>query len=252
MWVFCCGMYRSASTLQFQIVSQLVKEADIGQQIGWIDAQRFLEVRSSYQSDKQLKVVKVHQFTDAIGKEFTQNNALGVYTFRDIRDVYVSMMQQQQKSFDDIWNWHGREFIQTCLDNYKQWTNLPRVLVSQYENIFQNIPQEVKRIARHLNINFDVDKCQNIASLFTLEQQKERIQKFTTQLMQTSLNPHDHRETVDYHDEDSLLHINHINAAKSGVWHEYLSTEEVTKIENKVKSWCNDNKHEYLTFLRQI
>jgi hypothetical protein len=139
---FCCGMYRSASTLQFQIVSQLVKEADIGQQIGWIDAQRFLEVRNSYQSDKQLKVVKVHQFTDAIGKEFTQDNALGIYTFRDIRDVYVSMMQQQQKLFDDIWNWHGREFIQTCLDNYKQWTRLPRVLVSQYENIFQSIPRK--------------------------------------------------------------------------------------------------------------
>ncbi|OKH20867.1 hypothetical protein [Chroogloeocystis siderophila] len=104
----------------------------------------------------------------------------------------------------------------------------------------------------HLNINFDVDKCQDIASLFTLEQQKERIQKFTTQLMQTSLNLHNHREIVDYHDEDSLLHINHINAAKTGVWQEYLSTEEVTKIENKVKSWCNNNKHEYLIFLRQI
>ncbi len=38
-------MYRSASTLQFQITARLVKEAGIGQQIGWIDANRFNEVR---------------------------------------------------------------------------------------------------------------------------------------------------------------------------------------------------------------
>lgn len=42
MWVFCGGMLRSASTLQFQITSRLVTEAGIGQQIGWIDADQTL------------------------------------------------------------------------------------------------------------------------------------------------------------------------------------------------------------------
>lgn len=48
MWVFCCGMFRSASTLQFQITTRLVKDAGIGQQVGWIDANRFWEVRDLY------------------------------------------------------------------------------------------------------------------------------------------------------------------------------------------------------------
>ncbi|WP_210404414.1 sulfotransferase domain-containing protein [Chroococcidiopsis sp. TS-821] len=245
-------MYRSASTLQFQIVSQLVKETRIGQQVGWIDAQRFSEVRNSYQSCQQLKVVKVHQFTDAIGEEFNQNNAIGIYTFRDIRDVYVSMMQQQQKSFDAIWNWHGQDFIQTCLNNYKQWTSLPRVLVSRYENICQNIAEEVQRIAMHLGIDIDADKYQNIASLFTLEKQQNRIKKFREQLMQTPLNPDDHRALVDYHDEGSLLHINHITSAKTGIWQKHLAPNEIAKIETKVKDWCRNNMYDYIMFLQSI
>lgn len=249
MWIFCCGMYRSASTLQFQIVNQLVKDAGIGTQIGWIDAQRFCEVRHAYEQSQHLKVVKVHQFTDAIGLEFNQNKAMGVYTFRDIRDVYASMMQQQQKSFDAIWNWHGCDFIQNCLNNYKQWTSLPRVLVSQYE-FCQDVSQQVKRIAVHLGIDINAEKSQSIASLFTIEQQ-DRIKTFRDKLMRTTLDPDDHREIVDYHDEDSLLHINHIASAKTGIWQETLSTIEVSKIENKVKDWCRENKYEHMTFLRQ-
>ncbi len=34
MSVFCCGMYRSASTLQFQLTTNLIKDAGRGQQVG--------------------------------------------------------------------------------------------------------------------------------------------------------------------------------------------------------------------------
>ncbi len=51
--------------------------------------------------------------------------------------------------------------------------------------------------------------------------------------------PHVHedkdRSIVDYHDEESLLHMNHIGSAKVGRWQEDLSREEVAMIENKVK-----------------
>ncbi len=76
MWVFCCGMYRSASTLQFQIATWLVKDAGVGQQVGWIDAKGFSEVRDSYANCTGLKVVKVHLCTDPMISEFMQNQAL--------------------------------------------------------------------------------------------------------------------------------------------------------------------------------
>ncbi|NJL21300.1 MAG: hypothetical protein HC895_11515 [Leptolyngbyaceae cyanobacterium SM1_3_5] len=121
MWVFCCGMFRSASTLQFQITSQLVQESGTGIQVGWIDAKRFAEVRSSY-PDAGYKVIKVHLCPAAIQAEFRAGNALGIYIHRDIRDAYASMMKQRQKSFDFLWN---EGFLDTCLESTKPGRNCP-------------------------------------------------------------------------------------------------------------------------------
>lgn len=205
----------------------------------------------SYTSCSDLKIVKVHRFTGSMGLEFAQDHAIGIYTFRDIRDVYVSMMHHQQKPFDDIWNWHGRDFIKTCLDNYKKWTKLPRVLVSKYEEIVEDLPKEVKRIAKHLDINLDSIECQKIAADYVVEIQQERVKQFRDKLLQMPLNPEGSREIVDYHDEDNLLHVNHIDSAKVGRWKEDLSAKEVALIENKVKDWCRSNEYEPCTFLRQ-
>lgn len=153
-------MYRSASTLQFQIATRLVQDAGIGQQVGWIDAKRFSEVRDSYTTYSDFKVIKVHLYTDLMISEFRQNNALGIYTFRDIRDVYASYMKQQQKSFDYFWN---AGLIEDCLDNYKKWTSLPNMLVSTYEKIIEDLPKEVQRIAEHLNIQIEPSQFEHPA-----------------------------------------------------------------------------------------
>lgn len=248
MWVFCCGMYRSASTLQFQITTQLVQEAQVGQKVGWIDADRFAEVRSRYKNDTGLNVIKVHKCTDAIISEFKKNNATGIYTFRDVRDVYASMMKQRQKPFEFLWN---EGFLASCLDNYKRWTTLSNVLVSEYSNIIGNVEGEVKRIAAHLNIPVDSDTCHTMAQSYTLEAQQERIESFRKKLEKMSRHPNDHREIVDYHDENSLLHMNHIDAVKAGRWKDDLSVQEAEQIEKQVEVWCQDNEYEPALFLRE-
>ncbi len=57
--------------------------------------------------------------------------------------------------------------------------------------------------------------------------QQERVKQFRDKLLQMERNLGDHREIVDYHDEDSLLHMNYIDTVKSGRWREDLSVEEV-------------------------
>lgn len=249
MWVFCCGMYRSASTLQFQITSQLVKEANIGQQIGWIDAKRFAETQTIYAHAPGWQVIKVHLCTDAIATEFIKGNAIGIYISRDIRDVFVSYLKQRQKPFDYLWQ---VGFIEECLENYKIWTNLPVVLISKYEEVMHNLTHEVQRIAQHLNLEVSPTRCQEIATAYDISQQKQRIAQFKQKLLQTTLNPNDHREMVDYHDEETLLHINHIDSAKAGRWQDDLSASEVALIEHKVDDWCEANGYEPSTFLRSI
>lgn len=137
----------------------------IGQSIGWIDWKRFSEVRDKYGNSNGLKVCKVHICSEPISAEFYNNNAKGVYIFRDNRDVYISYMKQKLKSFNEIWE---LGLIETCLDNYKQWTSLPKVLVCKYENVVDNVSQEVERIAKHLEIDINSVYCQQVASEYTL------------------------------------------------------------------------------------
>jgi hypothetical protein len=249
MWVFCCGMYRSASTLQFQITSRLVKDAGLGEQIGWIDAMRFDTVRDRHADTPKLKVIKVHTCTEPIAAEFLQGNALGIYTFRDIRDVFVSSMKQRDKSFDYVWQ---AEFIEQCLENYKQWTQLPNVLISRYETIMQDLSHEVDRIANHLGISLEPSQAQSIAADYSIEIQQARIQQFTHSLLQKTLAPNDHREIVDYHDEETLLHMNHINSAQVGHWRNDLSMQEAAQICDRVEQWCAENAYSASEFLRDV
>lgn len=248
MWVFCCGMYRSASTLQFQITTRLIKDAKVGQSIGWIDAKRFNETRDQYNHVHALQVIKVHICTDAIAAEFAKGQAIGIYISRDIRDVYASYLKQRQKPFDYLWQ---EGFVEECLENYKIWTRLPHMLVSRYEDVVADLPNEVHRIAQHLQIAIDQTQCQQIAAEYDIPLQQRRMQHFKEKLLQSSLHPHDHRNIVDYHDEETLLHINHIDSGKTGRWQNDLSDREVNLIEEKVKNWCRINSEASATFLRE-
>lgn len=246
MWVFCGGMFRSASTLQFQITARLVKDAGLGEQIGWIDAYRFTETQQRYANVSGLKVVKVHVCPEPIQAEFLRQNALGLYSFRDIRDVFASYMKQRQKPFPFLWQ---EGFLETCLENYKIWTGLPNLLVSTYQDLTENLPQEVQRIAQHLQLKISPADCEAIAADYSLESQQQRIEKFRNQLLQTPLDPNDHREIVDYHDEATLLHMNHIDSAKSGRWQTDLSAAEVRLLEQTVQDWCTRNHYSPTLFL---
>lgn len=246
MWVFCCGMYRSASTLQFQITTQLVSDNGVGRQVGWIDADRFANVRVEHQNVSELKVVKVHRCTEPMQAEFARGTAIGIYAFRDVRDVYASMLTQKQKPFEWLWQ---EGFLRECLDHYHRWTTQPNVLVSAYQEILADPAREVKRIANHLGISIDLDSCQEIANNYSIAAQKERIDSFKEKLFTLQRSPNDHRELIDYHDETSLLHMNHIDAVKTGRWRDDLSNHEVRTIETEVKQWCKETGYEPSIFL---
>lgn len=238
-------MYRSASTLQYQIASHLVCTSDRGEQIGWIEAQRFTEWRDRHAHTPTLKVIKVHTCTDAIAREFLQERAMGIYTFRDLRDVVASYVKHKQQTFEQIWQ---TGFLEDCLNNFARWTSLPQVLVSRYEWIVADAAKEVERIAAHLGIPVDAQGCQAIAQLYSPELQQQRIQQFQEQLSRTVRSPNDHRSWVDYHDKQSLLHINHLNSGKTGRWQDELSPAEVEKIDRCVKQWCARQGYHPSTF----
>ncbi len=83
-------------------------------------------------------------------------------------------MKQRLKTFNYFWQ---EGLIERCLDNYKQWTSLPKVQISKYEDVVENIRMEVEQ-AQHLKININSDYCHQVAGEYTLELQKNRMEQF--------------------------------------------------------------------------
>jgi hypothetical protein len=224
MWIFCGGMMRSGSTLQYQITAQLVEEAQLGRRLEWIEPQDFIHVREQLKDEKTWKVFKAHHCTDSMVEEFNRGNAVGIYIYRDIRDAFTSQMTKASVKPQLLLN---RGFIASCLESYEKWTHLPQVLISQYENVVDDIAGEVARIAQHLGISLDASKIHQIADNLSLANQKSRLQRVQS-FKQIG------RHSVDSH---SLLHSNHIHSGKVGRWQEELTFRDIKKIEDQAGLW---------------
>ena len=235
MWIFCCGMQRSGSTLQFQVTAQLVEEARLGKRVEWVRAERFPELRQKYAEYPGWKVLKHHICTDEMVSEFQRHNARGVYIFRDLRDVVASTMQKYIMTFDQVW---ASGFLAGCLRQWQKWTSLPQMLVSKYEDMIRDVPGEVERIATHLGVNLAPQRYAQIASEYAVARQLQRIEeaKRTGRLQQGFADV--------LYDPHTNLHTNHIYSGEIGRWKEVLSAEQVALIESKTQLWLAAHGYE--------
>ena len=224
MWIFCCGMIRSGSTLQYQIVSELVENCRAGRRIEDVPENEFGRLLTSYREEQALKVFKAHICTEEIQKLFEARQAKGVYSFRDIRDVAVSAIKKFEMPFEELIE---KKWLDQAIADYRLWTRLPNIMVSRYERMIDDLPNEVLRLAAHVGLNVSLKEAEDIASLFSLEKQVERIKKIAIA----------HKEKGHLYDPHSLLHYNHINSGESGSWKKQLTSEQIRVLEDKFGEW---------------
>jgi len=229
VWIFCCGMQRSGSTLQFQIAADLVENAGLGKRVEWIKSDEFPEIREKHAEYTKWKVFKNHVLTDEMRTEFDCRHAMGVYVFRDLRDVIVSAMKKYSMSFNELWD---SDFLGECLTQFDRWTSLPSVLVSKYEDVVVDLPAEVERIAFHLGIKPEADELRRIAAEYAMEKQKQRIQ----QARQRGGLKQGVADGSQY-DPYSNLHSNHIQSGAIDEWKNHLSLHQVALIEDRARDW---------------
>jgi len=124
MWIFCGGMPRSGSTLQFHLTAHLVEHAGRGTRVEWVRPEEFPCLRDKYAEHDGWKVFKTHVCTAEVQAEFEALNAKGVYVFRDVRDVVVSRMRKGGQTFDRLWE---GKFLDRLLTSFDRWTSLEAV-----------------------------------------------------------------------------------------------------------------------------
>lgn len=228
MWVFCCGMQRSGSTLQFQIAAHLVEMANKGERQEWVGPEELVSLLQKYQNESRVKVIKTHVYTDHIEHEFRQPTTKGVYCYRDIRDVVVSFMHKENKGFNETW---VKRRVENNLQWYENWNKLPNMLVSRYEDMTQNLAREVQRIAQHLDISIVPEQAEEIAALYTIEKQREVISKA---VQESRLEDAPGGVKFDPH---TLLHTNHIHSGAIGGWKSILTAEQAAFVEQLAGKW---------------
>lgn len=229
MLVICCGMMRSGSTLQYQIVVELLQRSQRGTGIGEVretTCAALLEAAAAQNQpgDQALKVHKLSHLADAAAA-IAAGQAIGLYISRDVRDVAVSLMNMRRVDFETLLFQLGE--VQQVLLDYAAWTQMPRMLISQYEPMMADLATEVRRIAAHLDIDLSPAAAQAIADTYDLKQQQRRIQAW--------------QHSADYdasqHDPNSLLHHNHIKSGASQQWRQALQPMEIAYLEAIAGDW---------------
>jgi hypothetical protein len=138
-WVFCSGMIRSGSTVQYQLTSAIVEAANCGMRVPYVEESNFAQIRDNY--TVQFAVFKAHICLPDLRQECLNNGAKVVYSYRDIRDVAVSAIRKFEMTFNEL---ISKGWLDQAIADYYNWTAMPDVLISRYESFRDNLVQETK------------------------------------------------------------------------------------------------------------
>ncbi len=232
MLVICCGMMRSGSTLQYQLAVSILEKTGKGTGLGEIRHGNCSDLEQGNQTG-EIQVIKVHKLSHLKGvkEAIGQGKATGIYIFRDIRDVTVSLMKMRKSNFDTL-IFRSKE-VQQCLDDFYAWTSFDGLLISRYETMVNNLSNEVARIAAHLKIDLLPREIQAIAEAHTIDQQKDRIKTWKEVSSQESQT----------YEPKTLLHYNHISSGKSQQWAIDLTSIQIGYLETIAGEWLTQQDY---------
>jgi hypothetical protein len=230
--VICCGMPRSGSTLQYQIVVEIVKRVSLGNGMGWIRTCSSQDLLSKIEESDTWLIIKIHdyrQITD-IKSLICDKRVLLLYSYRDLRDVAVSIAHKDNTKVISL---ILSDFFDKVLENYYFWTGFPKTFISQYETMTEDLSGEIQRIADYLQIDLDQSTVSQIGQKLSLDNQRKRIANF-------DFNNKGKRSGASVFDPDTLLHGNHIFSGLSQQWKKELISLEVALIEASSEKWLSE------------
>ncbi len=172
MLIYCLGMPRSGSTLQFQIAAELVERHGLGRRLPFLARPKVPRLVRALCGRSRAFVLKTHALDPVSVDHWERDSSLGLYSYRDVRDALVSALRMAQQPYTDSW---ARAFLQSVFEHQEAVLRMPRVLVQRYEDITGDLGEAVAQVASHLGIAMAPGEADALALNFVPEAQKARL-----------------------------------------------------------------------------
>lgn len=226
MWVFCGGMFRSGSTVQYQITSHLVEHGRLGRRVPRYAPDEFDAARQAYAGTDGLLIFKSHGVSAPIRHELETHGGRVITVHRDVRDVVASAIRKNGWTFRHIWK-HG--LLDRWTRRFEEWAGLPGALVSRYDTMISGLDAEAARIGRHLGLQVSPRLAAEINDEYSFDRQRRRVLDVQARKAR--------RELAAKYDDHSQLHYNHIASGEVGVFRDVLRPAEIRAIEDACGPW---------------
>jgi len=209
--IVVCGMPRSGSTLLFNLIRELMA-VELGRSDGFFADES--EYKKILLNEKSFFIKKNHEMSWVLINRINSNLSIGFFTYRDIRDVVVSLMQKGW--IQDFDQWIDRKYLHRIVNNSLIYADVRNMHLISYEYLMNNKMKVVKDIKKVLNLqNIDEFSIEMIIKSSSIEEVRNKIEKMP--------------KSEEY-DRYTHLHKDHIADAEIGKWKYYLSDKQIEVI----------------------
>jgi len=225
MIVFCGGMMRAGSTLQYQIASWVIETAGIGARHGWASPDHLAGTIAELEKKPTWHTLKTHLYTGAVAQALEAERAVALYVHRDLRDVLASSMLKHNLPFTNVW---ASDTLPEAVRNGHLWEKAPGVHATRYEALMDCPEMEVRAIADKLNVRLGAEAIAGILRACSLENNLARV----------SALPGGQQ-----YDPGHLMHHRHIGAYRGevGEYKRILKPEEIALVSAHYGAWLRNH-----------
>lgn len=233
MLIVCCGMIRSGSTLQYNLVRSLVEATASGVGEGFINEPLRDHRLRRWCWDKAWHVVKMHRIVDWMLEEQARKSIRFFFCHRNLHDVAASAKRKFGISSLEIW-----QRIDEAIVTQRHLQGSAEAQVQRYTELTGDPPVSLAAIAKFLDLPLSDQVRSEIVTSCSLDS-AQKIQAAVCDMMSARGITAGKEEKISIFDQTTLLHHNHIssNRGRDDAWHSDLTAIDLHMIDSRYRQW---------------